>query len=176
MLKRGAYFITKVCSFRGPIALVNSMATLRELCPKLSEEAGGVPVVALGIEGSANKVGVGIIRYCPETQTYITAANVRKTYITPAGQGFLPRETAWHHQKHVVALVRAVRLVDLTLNLVTNNSSLHSRHRLSIKPTCLQAISLWSVTPRVQEWAGLCGLVPSVPAHSVCSGRSHSSG
>ncbi len=67
-------------------------------------------MVALGIEGSANKVGVGIIRYCPETQTYITAANVRKTYITPAGQGFLPRETAWHHQKHVVALVRAVRI------------------------------------------------------------------
>lgn len=30
----------------------------------------------------------------------------RKTYITPSGTGFLPRETAWHHQNHVVALVR----------------------------------------------------------------------
>ncbi|CAN0033873.1 unnamed protein product, partial [Laminaria digitata] len=35
-------------------------------------------------------------------------SNPRKTYLTPAGTGFLPRETAWHHQQHVVALVREV--------------------------------------------------------------------
>ena len=27
--------------------------------------------------------------------------------MTPPGEGFLPRETAWHHQSHVVALVRS---------------------------------------------------------------------
>ena len=37
---------------------------------------------------------------------YEIIANPRKTYISPAGQGFLPRETAWHHQAHINALVR----------------------------------------------------------------------
>ena len=61
-------------------------------------------VIAIGIEGSANKIGVGIVRY--KDGNYDILSNPRKTYITPAGQGFLPRETAWHHQKHVNALVR----------------------------------------------------------------------
>ena len=58
--------------------------------------------VSLGIEGSANKIGVGIIR-CTCTRsvidfqnspsqfdfkyTYEILCNPRKTYITPAGQG-----------------------------------------------------------------------------------------
>lgn len=72
------------------------------------------PLIALGIEGSANKVcqlwltetqcGVGIIRsdglHCD------ILANIRKTYVPPAGSGFLPRETAWHHQQYVILLVR----------------------------------------------------------------------
>jgi N6-L-threonylcarbamoyladenine synthase len=61
-------------------------------------------LIALGIEGSANKIGIGIIRY--KNGNYEILSNPRKTYITPAGQGFLPRETAWHHQQHVNALVR----------------------------------------------------------------------
>ena len=61
-------------------------------------------VVGLGIEGSANKIGVGIVIY--DGATYSIASNPRKTYVTRPGQGFLPRETAWHHQKHVAALVR----------------------------------------------------------------------
>jgi N6-L-threonylcarbamoyladenine synthase len=65
-------------------------------------------VLALGIEGSANKIGVGLVRYdADKTPQYSILSNPRKTYITPAGQGFLPRETAWHHQQHVTALVRA---------------------------------------------------------------------
>jgi len=77
-------------------------------------------IIAIGIEGSANKVGVGIIKYTRKRKTitsdgidddimdedYVILSNPRKTYITPAGQGFLPRETAWHHQNHIVALVR----------------------------------------------------------------------
>lgn len=61
-------------------------------------------VIALGIEGSANKIGVGIVRFM--NGEYDILSNPRKTYITPAGQGFLPRETSWHHQVHVNALVR----------------------------------------------------------------------
>jgi hypothetical protein len=34
--------------------------------------------------------------------------NPRKLFISPAGQGFLPRETAWHHQNHVFGLIRTV--------------------------------------------------------------------
>jgi len=52
--------------------------------------------IALGIEGSANKVGVGIIR------DGVVLANPRRTYITPPGEGFLPRDTAKHHQKCIL--------------------------------------------------------------------------
>ncbi|CAH0584064.1 unnamed protein product [Chrysodeixis includens] len=52
-------------------------------------------VLAIGFEGSANKLGVGIVR---DGQII---ANCRRTYITPPGQGFLPRETAEHHQQKV---------------------------------------------------------------------------
>jgi len=63
--------------------------------------------VILGIEGSANKVGVGILKYCPNTRTYRTLSNPRKTYISPMGCGFLPRETSWHHQVYIIPLIRA---------------------------------------------------------------------
>lgn len=54
----------------------------------------------LGLEGSANKIGVGVI-----TLDGKILSNVRKTYVPPTGHGFLPRETAIHHQKHVVPLI-----------------------------------------------------------------------
>jgi N6-L-threonylcarbamoyladenine synthase len=63
--------------------------------------------IVLGIEGSANKVGVGVLCYDPQSKTYQTLSNPRKTYISPMGEGFLPRETSWHHQNHIVALIRA---------------------------------------------------------------------
>lgn len=40
-------------------------------------------VIAIGFEGSANKIGVGIIRDGE------VLANVRETYITPPGEGKL---------------------------------------------------------------------------------------
>lgn len=83
--------------------------------------------IVLGLEGSANKVGVGILKYSPskrkqnapgssaesvdeEPAIYHILSNPRKTYIAPTGQGFLPRQTATHHQNHIVALVRAALL------------------------------------------------------------------
>ena len=62
-------------------------------------------VLALGIEGSANKVGVGLVRYNPSVGDYSILANPRETYVTPPGSGFRPRETAQHHQRHVVPLL-----------------------------------------------------------------------
>jgi tRNA A37 threonylcarbamoyltransferase TsaD len=73
------------------------------------------------MQGSANKVGVGIIKYTSAVLTldgqpeYEILANPRKTFVPPAGQGFLPRETAWHHQNHIVALVR-MALIEANLN------------------------------------------------------------
>ncbi|XP_063827749.1 probable tRNA N6-adenosine threonylcarbamoyltransferase [Ostrinia nubilalis] len=52
-------------------------------------------VVAIGFEGSANKLGVGIVKDGE------ILANCRRTYITPPGEGFLPRETAEHHQANI---------------------------------------------------------------------------
>lgn len=59
-------------------------------------------MIALGIEGSANKIGVGIVSLDGSI-----LANPRHTYITPPGHGFLPRETALHHQQHILPLVHA---------------------------------------------------------------------
>ncbi|GFT33459.1 probable tRNA N6-adenosine threonylcarbamoyltransferase [Nephila pilipes] len=55
--------------------------------------------IAIGFEGSANKLGIGIIRDGE------VLANERVTYITPVGQGFLPRDTARHHQAHILDLL-----------------------------------------------------------------------
>ena len=55
----------------------------------------------MGIEGSANKIGVGI------TSGGSILANPRSTHVAAEGQGFLPRDVAIHHQQHVVALARA---------------------------------------------------------------------
>ncbi|CAJ0930872.1 unnamed protein product, partial [Mesorhabditis belari] len=56
-------------------------------------------VCILGIEGSANKVGVGIIRDGE------VLANPRETFIAPLGEGFRPSETAQHHRQKIVQLV-----------------------------------------------------------------------
>lgn len=58
-------------------------------------------MIALGLEGSANKLGIGIVK------DDLIIANVRRTYITPPGTGFLPNETARHHRQHVVPLIQA---------------------------------------------------------------------
>lgn len=62
--------------------------------------------IVIGIEGSANKVGVGILRYNYINQTYEIISNPRKTFIAPIGHGFLPKETSYHHQNHIIPLIR----------------------------------------------------------------------
>ncbi|WZZ46844.1 hypothetical protein YC2023_043103 [Brassica napus] len=58
--------------------------------------------IAIGFEGSANKIGIGIV-----TSDGTILANPRHTYITPPGHGFLPRETAHHHLHHVLPLLKS---------------------------------------------------------------------
>ena len=57
-------------------------------------------VLVIGLEGSANKIGIGIIRDGE------VLSNPRSTYITPPGQGFQPSDTAKHHREHVLRLTK----------------------------------------------------------------------
>ena len=56
----------------------------------------------LGIEGSANKLGIGIV-----DSSGNILSNLRKTFVPPVGSGFLPGETARHHRQHIVQLLVA---------------------------------------------------------------------
>lgn len=56
-------------------------------------------MIVLGLEGSANKLGVGIL------QGDKVLANIRRTYVTPPGEGFLPRSTAEHHRNNICACI-----------------------------------------------------------------------
>jgi len=53
----------------------------------------------MGFEGSANKLGVGIVN-----ENGDILSNPRHTYITPPGTGFLPRETAEHHRAYIIEM------------------------------------------------------------------------
>ncbi|OBT97482.1 putative tRNA threonylcarbamoyladenosine biosynthesis protein kae1 [Pseudogymnoascus verrucosus] len=61
---------------------------------------------AIGLEGSANKLGVGIISHPSPTTPALILSNLRHTYVSPPGSGFLPKDTALHHRSHVVSLVK----------------------------------------------------------------------
>jgi len=57
-------------------------------------------VIVMGLEGSANKLGIGIIRDGE------VLSNPRRTYITPPGEGFQPSETARHHQAAIFTVLQ----------------------------------------------------------------------
>ncbi|KAK5107266.1 putative tRNA threonylcarbamoyladenosine biosynthesis protein kae1 [Meristemomyces frigidus] len=90
--------------------------------------------IAIGLEGSANKLGVGIILHpptrdltppsphdsaysdderssqpskgTPRSPPVQILANLRHTFNSPPGTGFLPKDTAAHHRRWVVRLVK----------------------------------------------------------------------
>ncbi|KAK4994373.1 putative tRNA threonylcarbamoyladenosine biosynthesis protein kae1 [Elasticomyces elasticus] len=93
--------------------------------------------IAIGLEGSANKLGVGVIHHAayphPSHRSRQDSplssspppplkasdgdanstwppvrilANLRHTYVSPPGSGFLPKDTAAHHRRWVVRLVK----------------------------------------------------------------------
>lgn len=57
-------------------------------------------MIAIGFEGSANKLGIGIIR------NDVILSNERTTYITPPGTGFVPSATAEHHRREILKLLK----------------------------------------------------------------------
>ncbi|KAI1075267.1 O-sialoglycoprotein endopeptidase [Whalleya microplaca] len=64
------------------------------------------PLLALGCEGSANKLGIGIISHDPVTGKSAILANLRHTFVSPPGTGFLPKDTAKHHRAHFARLTK----------------------------------------------------------------------
>eukprot|EP00493_Phyllostaurus_siculus_P024299 UN24638 len=55
----------------------------------------------IGFEGSANKMGVGIV-----DELGNVLSNPRDTFITPPGTGFMPSETAKHHREVILGLTK----------------------------------------------------------------------
>ncbi|KZP00694.1 peptidase M22 glycoprotease [Calocera viscosa TUFC12733] len=75
-------------------------------------------IIALGLEGSANKLGAGVMAHYPDAPPQVLS-NVRHTYITPPGEGFLPRDTAQHHREWVVDVVnKALKEAGVTMHEV----------------------------------------------------------
>ena len=82
----------------------------------ISPKNGRNYYIALGLEGSANKLGIGIIKHPIKSQLSSgdnshqcdaqILSNIRDTYITPPGEGFLPRDTARHHRNWCVRLIK----------------------------------------------------------------------
>jgi len=65
-------------------------------------------MISIGFEGSANKLGIGIIKDGE------VLSNPRETYITPPGEGFLPRDVAKHHQLKVLDLLdKAMKMANV---------------------------------------------------------------
>lgn len=62
-------------------------------------------MIALGLEGSANKLGVGLILHPSKGGSAHILSNIRHTYVAPPGEGFLPKDTAKHHRTWIVKLV-----------------------------------------------------------------------
>ncbi|KAI5461135.1 glycoprotease family-domain-containing protein [Mariannaea sp. PMI_226] len=61
--------------------------------------------IALGCEGSANKLGIGVILHTKDGGATILS-NLRHTFVSPPGTGFLPKDTAAHHRSHFAGLAR----------------------------------------------------------------------
>jgi len=71
---------------------------------RLPLKAPDRPYLALGLEGSANKLGAGVIKHS-EDGSVTVLSNIRHTYITPPGEGFQPRDTALHHREWVLKVI-----------------------------------------------------------------------
>lgn len=61
--------------------------------------------IALGCEGSANKLGVGVVLHVPGEDP-VVLSNVRHTFVSPPGTGFLPKDTARHHRAFFAQVAR----------------------------------------------------------------------
>lgn len=114
-MERGTVLVLSIqteISHPSTLSGLNNMVNLNTIPPRNNRGY----YLAIGLEGSANKLGVGIIKhpllkrhnsgdFSHECDVEILS-NIRDTYVTPPGEGFLPRDTARHHRNWVVRIVR----------------------------------------------------------------------
>lgn len=55
----------------------------------------------LGMEGSANKLGISII-----DEEMNILVNMRRTYVSEIGCGFIPREINAHHKYYIIDMIK----------------------------------------------------------------------
>ncbi|SBT71848.1 tRNA N6-adenosine threonylcarbamoyltransferase, putative [Plasmodium malariae] len=81
----------------------------------------------LGIEGSANKLGVSIIN---EEKKILV--NMRRTYISEIGCGFIPREINAHHKYYIIDMIKnclnklSINIRDISLICYTRGPGIGS--------------------------------------------------
>lgn len=91
----------------GALGVDDSLCTSTDNSTPLNFRVLGTIMIALGLEGSANKFGVGVISHLQEGDGPVEIlANIRHTFVSPPGEGFLPKDTAKHHRTWAVRLVR----------------------------------------------------------------------
>lgn len=104
-------------------------------------------ILVLGIEGSANKVGIGIM--CGNK----ILANIRRTHITQAGTGFIPTETAKHHKNVILCIIKeslaisGLKLSDIDLFCYTKGPGMASP--LIICATVARTLALYYKKPLI---------------------------
>ena len=113
--------------------------------------------VALGLEGSANKLGAGVIKHNIDGSMQVLS-NVRHTYITPPGEGFLPRDTAQHHREWALTVIKDA--------VVKANITIHDLDCICYTKGRLHPLGSVLVKTSSRSWYG-CSLAV------CCSGRSH---
>ncbi|TFK57151.1 peptidase M22, glycoprotease [Heliocybe sulcata] len=86
---------------------------LRKISPLKNPDR---PYYALGLEGSANKLGAGVIKHDVDGSSTVLS-NVRHTHMTPPGEGFLPRDTAQHHRTWALKVIEdAVKQAGISMH------------------------------------------------------------
>jgi hypothetical protein len=114
--------------------------------------------LAMGFEGSANKVAVGVVR-----ADGAILSNPRRTYITAPGTGFLPRETAEHHRACILDIVQqALARVALSQGCMHSlpasdwlhgpSRRLHGPYRLPFINCCFERTPCYGCHSRVSDW------------------------
>jgi N6-L-threonylcarbamoyladenine synthase len=97
-------------------------------------------MIVLGLEGSANKLGIGILI------NKEIISNERRTFVPPPGEGFIPARTAEHHRTEIFDLLRVslekakIKLSDLNLICYTKGPGMGQA--LSTVATVARALSL----------------------------------
>lgn len=62
--------------------------------------------IALDCEGSANKLGIGIIAHPINGGPATILSTIRHTFVSPPGTGLLPKDIAAHHRAFFTSLVK----------------------------------------------------------------------